>query len=98
MLKLLPKFLDQNDFAHSGLSSLCDSISDADEACSGKFLALGSLLEALHRIKQEKVVVVSNFTSTLDIIEAHCASLRYNFCRLDGSVVRRLIERAKLTD
>lgn len=27
---------------------------------------------------------VSNFTSTLDIIEAHCKEEKYSWCRLDG--------------
>jgi SNF2 family DNA or RNA helicase len=32
-------------------------------------------------------VVVSNFTSTLDIIGKHCKALKYSFCRLDGYVL-----------
>ena len=33
---------------------------------------------------REKIVVVSNFTSTLDVVEAHCARKGYTYCRLDG--------------
>lgn len=33
---------------------------------------------------REKIVVVSNFTSTLDVVEAHCSKSGYTFCRLDG--------------
>ncbi|KAL8277804.1 hypothetical protein RQP46_009787 [Phenoliferia psychrophenolica] len=51
---------------------------------SGKLLAVGSLLEKLHAGGEEKIVVVSNFTSTLDIIEKHCQKKRYPHCRLDG--------------
>lgn len=47
-------------------------------------MALGSLLEALNQEAEEKIIIVSNFTSTLDIIEAHCTAKRYSFCRLDG--------------
>ncbi|ORY77597.1 SNF2 family N-terminal domain-domain-containing protein [Leucosporidium creatinivorum] len=55
-----------------------------DLALSGKMLALGSLLQELRKANDEKIVVVSNFTSTLDIIEKHCKSNKYPFCRLDG--------------
>ena len=33
---------------------------------------------------REKIVVVSNFTSTLDVIEVHCIKKGYTYCRLDG--------------
>lgn len=63
-------------------------------------LALGSLLQELRKANDEKIVVVSNFTSTLDIIEKHCKSNKYPFCRLDGFVARSLAgrgERCSLT-
>lgn len=47
---------------------------------------IGSLLEELWKGGEEKIVVVSNFTSTLDIIHAHCTSKKYPICRLDGYV------------
>lgn len=58
--------------------------SHAKVSSTGKLLVLGSLLEALHTAGNEKIVVVSNFTSTLDIIGKHCKALKYSFCRLDG--------------
>lgn len=33
----------------------------------------------------EKMVIVSSFTSTLDVIQDVCIKHRYNFLRLDGS-------------
>lgn len=38
------------------------------------------------RETEEKIVVVSNFTQTLDIIEKTCKKLKYPLCRLDGYV------------
>jgi SNF2 family DNA or RNA helicase len=61
-------------------------------------LALGSLLQKLREANEEKIVVVSNFTSTLDIIEKHCKGNRYPFCRLDGLVSRWLERRVSIAD
>ncbi|KAG0142161.1 hypothetical protein CROQUDRAFT_97881 [Cronartium quercuum f. sp. fusiforme G11] len=51
---------------------------------SGKLIALASFLKVLRADTDEKIILVSNFTSTLDIIQAHCHSEGYSFCRLDG--------------
>ncbi|KDE04608.1 hypothetical protein MVLG_04988 [Microbotryum lychnidis-dioicae p1A1 Lamole] len=56
-----------------------------DFALSGKLLALGTLLHQLRSIQGEKIVVVSNFVQTLNIIERHCRQKRYPFSRLDGN-------------
>lgn len=34
--------------------------------------------------KKEQVLIFSNFTSFLDIMEDYCAMRGYKFCRLDG--------------
>ncbi|GAA6050956.1 hypothetical protein JCM3770_005342 [Rhodotorula araucariae] len=76
----------------NGLGHLDESILDvlpkdgdaADFALSGKFAVLGSLLAELRANSEEKIVVVSNFTSTLDLIETHCKRKKYPYCRLDG--------------
>ncbi|KAI5475533.1 DNA repair and recombination protein RAD54B [Pseudohyphozyma bogoriensis] len=53
---------------------------------SGKLMALGSLLKTLHeQSTSEKIVVVSNFTSTLNLVEAHCNANKYPCRRLDGT-------------
>ena len=52
-------------------------------------LALERLLASLYRNSDEKIVLVSNFTSTLDMLEAHCTKLRYNSLRLDGKTAQK---------
>lgn len=39
--------------------------------------------------KREKIVVVSNFTSTLDIIEVYCRKKSFVYCRLDGQTPQK---------
>lgn len=68
----------------------------AKKVKSGKLLVLIKLLGILHSIGDEKVVVVSNFTSTLDIIESLFKSLNLVFLRLDGSTPSS--ERSKIVD
>ncbi|TKA80875.1 hypothetical protein B0A49_00826, partial [Cryomyces minteri] len=52
---------------------------------SGKLQVLDSLLHHLRTTTQEKVVLVSNYTSTLDILGNLLSSLSYKWLRLDGS-------------
>ncbi|KAI8453075.1 SNF2 family N-terminal domain-containing protein [Phakopsora pachyrhizi] len=55
-----------------------------DVELSGKLIALAEFLSVLRKKNEEKIIVVSNYTKTLDIIETHCRVKRYSFCRLDG--------------
>lgn len=52
---------------------------------STKFRVLDSLLKHLSSTTKEKIVIVSNYTQTLDIIGKHLAALNLTFLRLDGS-------------
>ena len=52
---------------------------------SSKFRVLDRFLKCLSTTTSEKVVLVSNYTSTLDLIGQHLASLSLPFLRLDGS-------------
>ncbi|KAF1811804.1 DNA repair and recombination protein RAD26 [Eremomyces bilateralis CBS 781.70] len=52
---------------------------------SGKLQVLDNLLHQLWTNTDDKVVVVSNYTTTLDILGNLMASLSYPFLRLDGS-------------
>lgn len=59
-----------------------------DIRLSGKLIALSKFLAVLRRKSEEKIIVVSNFTQTLDIIESHCKASNYPFCRLDGKTLQ----------
>lgn len=52
---------------------------------SGKLRVLDALLHRLHETTEEKVVLVSNYTSTMDILARLITSLDYKYLRLDGS-------------
>ena len=52
---------------------------------AGKMTVLCDLLEAVSEAKpRQKIVVVSNFTRTLDMIDAYCGAVHYSTLRLDG--------------
>ncbi|AJP37155.1 Rdh54p [Saccharomyces cerevisiae YJM1078] len=53
---------------------------------SGKLKVLMTLLEGIRKNTEEKVVVVSNYTQTLDIIENLMNMAGMSHCRLDGSI------------
>ena len=52
---------------------------------STKLRALDQLLHYLRTTTSEKVVLVSNYTATLDLLQTLLASLAYPYLRLDGS-------------
>ncbi|XP_033124667.1 DNA repair and recombination protein RAD54B-like [Anneissia japonica] len=53
---------------------------------SGKLKVLSELLHSVHQEEPaSKVVVVSAYTQTLDLLQRLCDSADYSFCRLDGS-------------
>jgi len=52
---------------------------------SGKLQVLDSLLHRIRTTTEEKVVLVSNYTSTMDILGNLLNSLSYKYLRLDGS-------------
>ncbi|KAJ1975781.1 DNA-dependent ATPase protein rad54 [Dimargaris verticillata] len=55
-------------------------------ALSGKMLLLDRMLRQLRETTQDKVVLISNYTQTLDVFEQLCRSNRYGYARLDGSM------------
>lgn len=63
---------------------------------SGKMLVLDCLLAVTRSTSDDKVVLVSNYTQTLDIFEQLCRLRRYGYVRLDGSMSIR--KRAKMVD
>ncbi|KAH9961299.1 P-loop containing nucleoside triphosphate hydrolase protein [Russula dissimulans] len=56
-----------------------------DLSLSGKLTALANLLRAIRKHTDEKCIIVSHYTSTLNIIEAFCKKKSYSYLRLDGS-------------
>ncbi|KAI9721290.1 MAG: hypothetical protein M1812_002452 [Candelaria pacifica] len=57
----------------------------AAAAASGKLKVLDRMLHQLQNTTSEKVVLVSNYTSTLDLLASHLSSLSMSYTRLDGS-------------
>ncbi|KAI0045277.1 hypothetical protein FA95DRAFT_1561280 [Auriscalpium vulgare] len=55
-----------------------------DVSLSGKLAALANLLRAIRKNTDEKCIIVSHYTSTLNIIEAFCNKKKYSHLRLDG--------------
>uniref|UniRef100_A0A3B4XP62 RAD54 homolog B n=1 Tax=Seriola lalandi dorsalis TaxID=1841481 RepID=A0A3B4XP62_SERLL len=54
-------------------------------ADSGKLLVLSDMLTAIKQLSpSDRVVVVSNYTQTLDLLQDLCVHMGYTFCRLDG--------------
>ncbi|PVH87000.1 hypothetical protein DL98DRAFT_481008 [Cadophora sp. DSE1049] len=56
---------------------------------SSKFRVLDKLLKGISQTTPEKVVIVSNYTSTLDLIGHHLTSLSLPFLRLDGKTPQK---------
>ncbi|KAL3317948.1 DNA repair and recombination protein RAD54-like [Cichlidogyrus casuarinus] len=63
---------------------------------SGKYQVLDCLLALLSRTTNDKIVLVSNYTQTLDLFEQMCKQRNYGYVRLDGSM--SIKKRAKVVD
>ena len=55
------------------------------EEHSGKFAVLGRMLANLRAETKDRIVIISNYTQTLDLIGQMCSERRYPYVRLDGS-------------
>lgn len=84
---LLKTTTEDNEGANT---TLVDSITskipkrDLKSSASSKLSVLDSLLHGLRTNTKEKVVIVSNYTATLDLLQTFMTSLDYPFTRLDG--------------
>lgn len=84
--KLLLKKADQPE--HGTLKEMLQSIPSSllkSPGASGKLQVLDTLLHRIRTTTQEKVVIVSNYTSTMDVIANLLSSMDYQFLRLDGT-------------
>ncbi|AOW01360.1 YALI0B07513p [Yarrowia lipolytica CLIB122] len=61
---------------------------------SAKFLILERMLRSINAETNDKIVIISNYTATLDLIEKMCRQRRYGCLRLDGTM--NINKRAKL--
>ncbi|KAI9843174.1 MAG: helicase [Thelocarpon superellum] len=68
------------------LSSIAPTVHRASpSSSSAKLKVLDRLLHHLRKTTSEKVVLVSNYTSTLDLLQMHLTARGYHYLRLDGS-------------
>lgn len=63
---------------------------------SGKMQVLDRMLSRIHHDTNDKIVLISNYTSTLDLFESLCRSRQYGCLRLDGTM--NVNKRQKLVD
>lgn len=63
---------------------------------SGKFSVLERFLHQIKTQTDDKIVLISNYTKTLDLIEKMCRYKRYGALRLDGTM--NINKRQKLVD
>jgi DNA repair and recombination RAD54-like protein len=63
---------------------------------SGKLMVLDCLLAFIKSTTTDKIVLVSNYTQTLDLFEKLCAKRKYRYVRLDGTM--NIKKRAKVVD
>ncbi|KFH41308.1 DNA repair protein-like protein [Hapsidospora chrysogenum ATCC 11550] len=63
---------------------------------SGKMQALDRMLARIRQDTNDKIVLISNYTSTLDLFERLCRSRQYGCLRLDGTM--NVNKRQKLVD
>jgi DNA repair and recombination protein RAD54B len=76
--------------SNSNVATLLESIPSAllrltPLVASSKIRVLDRLLRTLSETTKEKIVLVSNYTSTLDVLGQHLSGLSLPFLRLDGS-------------
>ncbi|KAI9653443.1 MAG: DNA-dependent ATPase protein rad54 [Alyxoria varia] len=63
---------------------------------SGKMVVLDRMLAQIHESTTDKIVLISNYTTTLDVFASLCRSRGYGHLRLDGSM--NVGKRQKLVD
>lgn len=69
---------------------------DVNPFWSGKFMVLERMLARMRKDSDDKIVLISNYTQTLDVIEKMCRARGYPNLRLDGTM--NVNKRQKLVD
>lgn len=69
-----------------GVRGSRSSLPQGWEDFSGKFAVVARMLALLRSNTKDRIVIVSNFTQTLDLFTILCRERRYPFLRLDGSI------------
>jgi len=69
---------------------------DVEPAFSGKLRVLDRMLSQIRHTTADKIVLISNYTQTLDIFERLCRTRAYGCLRLDGTMT--VGKRQKLVD
>ncbi|XP_075037659.1 DNA repair and recombination protein RAD54-like [Mixophyes fleayi] len=72
------------------------STKSVEPQLSGKMLVLDYILAVTRSSSSDKVVLVSNYTQTLDLFEKLCRTRRYLYVRLDGTM--SIKKRAKIVE
>ncbi|XP_060087745.1 DNA repair and recombination protein RAD54-like [Heteronotia binoei] len=72
------------------------NIKSLEPQLSGKMLVLDYILAVTRSTSNDKVVLVSNYTQTLDLFEKLCRTRRYLYVRLDGTM--SIKKRAKIVE
>ncbi|XP_028667308.2 DNA repair and recombination protein RAD54-like [Erpetoichthys calabaricus] len=72
------------------------STKSVEPQLSGKMLVLDYILAITRSTTSDKVVLVSNYTQTLDLFEKLCRTRRYLYVRLDGTM--SIKKRAKIVE
>jgi DNA repair and recombination RAD54-like protein len=63
---------------------------------SGKLCLLEQMIWQMRSETKDKIVIISNYTQTLDLIEKMCRLRKWGLCRLDGTMT--ISKRQKLVD
>ncbi|BEJ00714.1 hypothetical protein CcaverHIS631_0505710 [Cutaneotrichosporon cavernicola] len=87
---------DALDLVQSALSVIPPKTRTVDATISGKLTVLENILSSVAYARTEKIVVVSSWTTTLNLIQDLCIRHRYDFLRLDGSTPQK--QRQELVD
>lgn len=69
---------------------------DVNPELSGKFMLLDFMLAAIRANSDDKVVLISNYTQTLDLFEQLARKRKYTYVRLDGTMTIK--KRSKVVD